>query len=378
MSEMFAALREPESVPALDPAEVRRRGDRLRRRRAGLAVAGAVCAAAVVVTGTSVFSGDPRSESQTGVVDSPDGEGAFPAAFDLADGLSRDSTITDAEAPTLDVCGKRFALGDRAVASQRADDWHGADFTVRGFSIYPDDATARAVSTDLITAFGRCPRFTADSGREWTTQVQPSDLGDQGWVVTRFGDAPDPRWGRPEVILLVRVDTMLLVVHQREIHGVDPESLSSWASQQVEWLLHRQWCLLADEGCAWRSDPDVLRPDGWEQLRLGMSRKELEAIGDVGFSSAGDCTAVDLGPGAGTLSGSNGLVSITVPQRVTTPNGIGHGSSRADVHEQYHVTDNDADVVAVRASPTTDYEFTFVDGQVTQLTLLSVDDGGCL
>lgn len=373
MSEMFAPLREPEPVSALAPAEVRRRGDRLRRRRAGLAVAGAVCAAAVVVTGTSLVLGDLRSDSEPGPVDSPAGDQVFPSAFDLADGLPRSVAASDAEALALVICGKRFSLADGAVASQRVDHVTKGDFTVRGLSVYPDSGTARAVAADLVATFEGCPRFTADSGREWTTQVQPSDLGDQGWLVTRFGDAPNPRWGRPEVILLVRVDAMLLVVHQREIHGVEPEVLSGWTGRQVEGLLHRQLCLFADGGCAWRSDPDVIRPDGWGPLRLGMSREEMAATADVAFTNAGDCTTADLRPGEGVLSKADELVSIAAPQGVATPDGIGPGSSRAEILE-YYSGDMDGDVVVVRASPTTQYEFTLADDQVTQLTLSTTGD----
>ena len=97
------------------------------------------------------------------------------------------------------------------------------------------------------------------------------------------------------------------------------KTLTRMTSDQVAWLMHRQMCLLTDEGCAWRSDPDVLRPDGWGPLRLGMSREEVEATGIAGFSDAGKCTTVDLGSGEGLLSASDELVSIQVPEGVTTP-----------------------------------------------------------
>ena len=140
---------------------------------------------------------------------------------------------------------------------------------------------------------------------------------------------PDPRVDFPEAIQIVRLGASLLVIHQREIHGIPVEALTAGTSDQVEWLLHRQMCLLTDEGCAWRSDPDVLRPDGWGPLRLGMSREDVEATGVARSSaSAGDCTIVDLGPGEGLLSESDELVSIHVPEGVTTPDGIGPGSSR--------------------------------------------------
>ena len=150
------------------------------------------------------------------------------------------------------------------------------------------------------------------------------------------------------------------------------KTLTRMTNDQVAWLMHRQMCLLTDQGCAWRSDPDVLRPDGWGPWQLGMSREELEATGVTGFSDAGECTTVDLGSGEGLLSASDELVSIQVPDGVTTPEGIGLGSSREEVLDLYWFAEKNGDVMVVRASPTADYEITLERDQVTQLRLTTV------
>ena len=375
MSDLFASLRKPEPASPLAPEEVRRRGDRLRRRRAGLVVAGAACAAAVVVGSASLVFGDrTSSDSAPGPAKSPAAETVIPAEFDLGDGLSREVVGPGAVAPPMAICGEPFSLADGATASQGIRHVSTGDLTARGLGVYPDVGTAEEVANDLVDRFESCPRFTDDQGREWTTNIRPTAHGDQGWVVTRFTGAAGAREESPEAIQIVRLGANLLVVQQSEIHGVASEALSRWTSDQVAWLLHRQMCLLTDEGCAWRSDPDILRPDGWGPLRLGMSREDLDATGITELSSAGDCTMVDLGPGTGWLSGSDELVSIQVPEGVTTPDGIGVGSSQQEVIDLYYYGEQVGDVRLVRASPTTDYEITVERGEVTELRLSTVGD----
>jgi hypothetical protein len=375
MSDIFASLREPEPVSSPPPEEVRRRGDRLRRRRAGLAVVAAVAAAAIVVGGTSLVVGDRTSSDPVPPAQSPAIEAVIPAQFDLADGLQRAGVSPVSAAPELLVCGETFTLSDRVIASEVVRDTGQGDLNARGLSVYPDADTATAVATDLVADFESCPHFTDRWGRDWTTSVRPTTYGDQGWVVTQFAESSGSRVDFPEAVHIVRLGANLLVLQQREIHGVTPETLTQWSSVQVGSLMRRQMCLLTDEGCAWRSDPDILRPDGWGPLRLGMSREDLKAAGSVDFASAGECTTVDLGSGEGRLSASDELVSIEVPEGVTTPDGIGLGSSQEEVQELYYYAEKLGDLRLVRASPTADYELTVEGGEVSRLRLSTVGNG---
>lgn len=308
------------------------------------------------------------SDSAPEPVDSPT-DTVIPAQFDLAEGLPRRFTTPDVGAPELNICGEAFPFVDHAIASQGVSHAVKGDFTNRGFSVYADSGTARKVVTDLIATVKGCPRFTDRRGRTWTTSARPTTHGDQGWVVTRRGTAPGPRADFPEVIQVVRLGASLLVVHKREVHGLPVEDIIRGTDDQVEWLLHRQMCLLTEEGCAWRSDPDVLRPDGWGPWRLGMSREDVEAITTVSFDDTGECDTVDLESGTLWVSEADGLVRIQVPEGVTTPDEIGVGSSREEVFERYWFARVEGDVVPVRASPTTDYEITFQRDRVTQLAL---------
>jgi hypothetical protein len=374
MPDIFAPMREPEPVSTPPPEEVRRRGDRLRRRRAARAVVGAVVAAAVVVAGTSLALGDRASDSAPRPAETPAPESVIPPELDLADGLRRTSVDMSGTVPALMVCGKDPSLERLAVATEKAGDVERGDFNVRDLYVYPDADTADTVALKLAARFLSCPLFTDDQGRDWTTEVRRTDHGDRGWVASRFVEAPGPNAYPAEAIQVTRVGRILLVLRQREIHGVTSDTLPRGTSEQVEWLMRRQVCLMTDEGCAWRSDPDVLRPDGWGPLRLGMSRGELEGTGLADLGGAEECTAVDLGAGQGLFSASGGLVSIKVPAGVTTPDGIGLGSSHADVEELYYYGSRTGNVLQVRASPTTDYVLTIEGGQVTRLALSAVDD----
>lgn len=176
MSDIFAPLREPEPVSSLDPVEVRRRGDRLRRRRTGLAVVGAVCATAILVGGTALVGARTSSDSIPGPVDSPAAEAVIPAEFDLADGLPREPATSGAGAPELVICGERFSLADGATASKGLGSAGQGDLNSRGLSVYPDAGTARSLATDLVATFESCPSSTA--GRHMTTSVRPTADGD--------------------------------------------------------------------------------------------------------------------------------------------------------------------------------------------------------
>jgi hypothetical protein len=276
--------------------------------------------------------------------------------------------------PALLVCGEDPSLERFAVATDRAGDVSRGDFNIRYLYVYPDADTADTMARGLAARFLGCPRFTDDQGRDWTSEVRRTDDRDRGWVATRWVEAPGPNAYPTEAIQVTRVGKTLLVLQQHEIHGIAPDVLARGTGRQVAWLLHRQLCLLTDQGCTWRSDPDVLRPDGWGPLRLGMSRDELEGTGLADVGGGGECTSVDLGSGRGLLSTSGGLVSISVPAGVTTPDGIGPGSNHGDVGELYYYGAWVGDVLQVRASPTTDYRITLERGRVTGLTLSVVGD----
>jgi hypothetical protein len=326
------------------------------------------------VASTTLVSVRTSSDPPPGPVESPDAQEVIPAEFDLADGLPRELVSFGTQAPPVEICGKHVKVPQIATGSQSAGSSPGPDLFTRLLSVYPDADTARRAASNLVATFEDCQDYTHREGTGWSTTVETTSLGDQGWVLVRSVDDPGPRSHFVDVIQVVRLGASVLVLEQREGHGITVADGRRGTSDQVTWLLRRQMCLFTENGCAWRSDPDVLRPDGWALWRLGMSREDLEATGGVEFSDVGECTGVDLGPGAGSLSQVDGLVSIRVPESITTPDGIGAGSDLEEVLKMYPYAEKSGDVVLVRASPTTDYELTLERGLVGQLTLLTVGE----
>ncbi len=368
MSDLFAPLREPEPLSPLAPDEVRRAGDRRRRRRSSLVVAGSACAAAIVVgVATLGLPGSPGADGNRDPVDSPPASTLIPEELDLADGLPREALASGAADPPLGTCEESSSPSVPASASEAVGSYERGDIYARGLRVYPDEGTAATAAADLATAFERC---TGARGTEWTTSVRSTSYGDEGWVLVRSPEgAPDDRTRTVEVVNVVRLGANVLVLQHREIHGMTPEELTRIASDQVDWLMRRQMCLLTDEGCAWRADPDVLRPDGWGPLRLGMSRDEVAAVRDAELGDGGSCIPVELGGVTGAISESDGLVRLEVPAGLTTPEGIGVGSDRNEVLEEYWFGELQGRSMLVRASPAADYEITLQDGHVVGLAL---------
>lgn len=370
MSELFAPLRDPDVVPAQPPEAVRRRGDRLRRRRTALQVLASGFAVVVVLAGGFWASGGSDSGSSPGPADSTD---PAPAELDLADGMPRGNWSS--QIPELVVCGSPYPEDDSVTVVHGASLVDGGDVTARTLAVYPDAGAARSAATALVDRYRSCPRSTDRRRREVVTTVRRSEHGDRGWVVEQQWNAPGSGVDFPQVVQVVQAGATVLVVRQSEVHGIRLRDLATGTSVQVEWLLDHQVCLFDDGGCAWRSDPDVLRPDGWGPLRLGMTRDEVEVTGADGFRDvAGGCTAADLGPGTGLLSDEGRLVSLQVPEGVATPDGIGIGSSMDDVSETYWFGEQpDGGVLTLRASPDTDYVLTLEGRRVTGLALSMVD-----
>jgi hypothetical protein len=90
----------------------------------------------------------------------------------------------------------------------------------------------------------------------------------------------------------------------------------------------------------------VVGPDGYDALKLGMSRSDVEATGlVVAFDDRqGDAvcpaaatvrTADPLNPASALVSAKLGVVRIHLADGLHTPTGVGPGSSLADIKKAY-------------------------------------------
>lgn len=236
------------------PAEIRARGDRIRRRRYGIAAGGAALAVVLVaaplaVLGSSDEGSAPAPADRPGEAPSspadPDASGddaenapelgsTIPGDFPLAEGWPEpdgDSQLVERETPpimrTYGACGDEQTLsgaaeGDRLVATLSRP----AEVRSRELRFYPSAAEAAAESAALRALYEACPR-DPEMGIpvDYVTTVADEDgLGEEAWVARRSFD--DPAQPGREAVVAVRVANALLVEAVSD-EGGDADALAA-------------------------------------------------------------------------------------------------------------------------------------------------------
>ena len=144
-------------------------------------------------------------------------------------------------------------------------------------------------------------------------------------------------------------------------------------------------CVFTADGCSGGSGSGstggagaaYLGPDGYGDLRLGMSVEDASATGAATFSDPpqGGCTGFALtgfpvrkGLTDGYLSAANGLEVLFARPGMRTPEGIGLGSSAQDVAAAYPEADASAALATVPVGDA-EYVISLREGKVTELAL---------
>ena len=191
-------------VNPLPPADVRRRGDRIRRRNNAFAAVGAAAAVALIATPLALIAGNddnrpspapaPPSPSQTVTNDSEIGEPALvtiPEGFDLTSTMFPDATEGEPEASKdatgltqIEYCSKPlFAKGsevDRLAANSSAES-EGGD--ARELRVYNSNAEASAELDRIRSQADACEteQFTTTT---WIHSAAPATLGEESYLLT--------------------------------------------------------------------------------------------------------------------------------------------------------------------------------------------------
>jgi hypothetical protein len=251
----------------LPPSDVRRQGDRLRRRNNVLAGVGAAVAVAVIVTPLAILgtrgdgdaSPDPAPTPQTEWLQS------IPADFPLGDGMPDDAVVSD-DPPYGEIVMETVHLCDSEVwSADDARDLLGAMWTngieggeQRTLAVYADDAAAE----EAVRAFDDAIGGGCSIGNQnMSTDVNPlSSQGTLGWVESYVREGA-PSGARVGQLTLVGNALLLDHVFVPEQSGAVTEqaaqTLADGASGVVEAM-----CVFSPLGCAGESEPpETIDPD---------------------------------------------------------------------------------------------------------------------
>jgi hypothetical protein len=269
MPDLFDPLRNLDDDVPMSPLpspEVRRRGDRMRRRRHRLQALGGAAAVAVIASGTTLFLNTLDTPEHAPVAQTPqDGwlteipthyalDRGWPIAHEVgseASQLGPSQKFAPFTKDKVEPCGKP-AYPSASPVDSVGTIWNAPeDIRRRELTLYADATEASKVAIKLVDAWKACPTQTLpDPPFELTTRVTRGSLGDESWtVVEGAGIAP-----QLQVFNLVRVGNAVL------INGISNEgSLDDSAAHVAE--QDAQASALAADMCIFALVPCAQGPD---------------------------------------------------------------------------------------------------------------------
>lgn len=216
----------------LPPADVRRRGDRLRRRNQALAGVGAALAVVLIATPIAVFGSrdgrdaDPApapppappdsSESVAPPTDTLD----IPTDFPLAAGWPEraepggDNGLTGpsrtVQRTVIEACGA--ALPEPGTGDALRARWtNPEDYRSRDLLTFPDTDAAEAFVTSVTNFYAGCPTEAGSDGYTTLREVRETRLGDDSYAVVQHAQFQGAPAIGLQVLQIVRVDRAVLI-----------------------------------------------------------------------------------------------------------------------------------------------------------------------
>ncbi|QIK67799.1 hypothetical protein G7072_16890 [Nocardioides sp. HDW12B] len=202
MSDLFTSLRQEDPAVGLPADEVRRLGDRARRRRTAVRAAGATCVvAAVGAASLAVGTGTPRTAPDPAAPDpgpsptravAPEPDRLVPDGFPLSRGLPMSAGTPDLAGPEVapfsevvpSVCGTTYALAGSPVDRLAMEGTNVVFQGVRDLAVYAEPGQALRAVEEQAQRLRDCPTERG-AGSVATTTVEPLDVGDRAWRATR-------------------------------------------------------------------------------------------------------------------------------------------------------------------------------------------------
>ena len=386
-------------VNPLAPSEVRRLGDRMRRRRNAAAAVAGVAAVAVIAAPIALYAGRdgssapspaPSPSSTTGSpdvdVNPPSPEPItvllreIPEGFPLAAGWPDDDQAESEEMGlkgpnrTLDslpftMCGNTF--DDPEYVDRLRAQWTNVeDYRGRQLTTYADADEAVAAVRALTDFYGACPSEEGSDGYTRVSEVRRTQVGGESWALVthyEFDGAPAVGLTITHVIRLGRAVFFDTVANEggagqnrdAEIQN-QLDAMTSASAQPVS-----RMCAFTEAGCGDGDAPiealvfGTLGPEGFRGVELGMTLDEALAAGaDVRTVDAtAICRAVNIRREASdtgldaALSEARGVAGIFAKPGIKTPEGIGYGSTLAEVEAAYPGTDTTGEYTVLSPVP---------------------------
>jgi len=170
-----------DGLPTMNPLpapEIRRRGDRLRRRRIGL-VAGGVALLAVLAVGSPLLGGSDDRARDLQPAPAPTGDAGWittvPDDFPLADGFPQPSEVRTQEDPELEpVCGHWQVTAEEIKVVHYTGE--SEDSAQRVLMLFKDSDAARAQFAALRSSTTSCDPIPGAPGSHEETSYGPVPL----------------------------------------------------------------------------------------------------------------------------------------------------------------------------------------------------------
>ena len=211
-------------VNPLPASEVRRRGDRMRRRNAAFATVGGVVAAAVFIgTPLALINGNNDDDLQPAPQPTPtvtqDAEPTWltevPEGFPVTEGMvTSEGDLANGDLDAFALCDFAYP---RPQGTVHAETWFfsgdGESSATRTFQLWPDDSTAEESLTRLIEAIEACPQQPTLGGEDIIeTRRLDFDLGgDDSVTFTQQVVADDGLVSQLTTVEVTRVGNAVLV-----------------------------------------------------------------------------------------------------------------------------------------------------------------------
>jgi hypothetical protein len=269
---------------------------------------------------------------------------------------------------------------------------------VRHLAVYADAATAAEAIDTLESELRLCRRYDYPDGTSQDRWVQlgsdAASLGvDEALVAVNHGYTDGNRTTLATHHLVVRVGNAVLVMaYDGEFGATDSGVLTVDAKQRDDAArIIPQLCVFADSGCTGRGTADsrstaiTFGPTGVAGVQLGASIFEEPTASRMSIVRAQPCAgfAIDALPAQedgspdGWADPDGKVVRLLARPGMTTPEGIGIGSSWAQVKAAYAHLVGDPSMTTAPVSDTAQYAFSARDGKVASLALEDSDWQGC-